>query len=78
MEWYSEGVANAITTCRQQNALFIVYIKGNVLEFCIIGWLHVTSRYDVILLLCGKLLPISMKMYIKFDTLSVYWMCTQR
>ena len=32
MEWYSEGVANAITTCRQQNALFIVYIKGNVLH----------------------------------------------
>ena len=30
MEWYTEGVTNAIMTCRQQNALFIVYIKGKV------------------------------------------------
>jgi len=28
MEWFSGGVANAIAACRQQQALFIVYIHG--------------------------------------------------
>ena len=28
MEWFNGGVANAIAACRQQKALFIVYIHG--------------------------------------------------
>ena len=28
MEWYVDGVTNAITTCRKEKALFIVYVKG--------------------------------------------------
>ena len=28
MEWFNGGVANAIAACRQQKALFIVYIYG--------------------------------------------------
>ena len=28
MEWYTNGVTNAIVECRQKMALFIVYVKG--------------------------------------------------
>ena len=28
MEWFGDSVVNAISQCRQQRALFIVYIRG--------------------------------------------------
>ena len=28
MDWFSGGVAAAITSCRQENAIFIVYVYG--------------------------------------------------
>ena len=31
MEWFGGGVLNAISTCRQERALFVVYISGKKL-----------------------------------------------
>lgn len=30
MEWYKGGVVNAISKCRHEKALFIVYISGRI------------------------------------------------
>ena len=32
MEWFKEGVVNAISQCRQRRVLLIVYLKGTTLH----------------------------------------------
>lgn len=34
MRWYEGGIADAVTVTRQKNAIFVVFIQGNIVAKC--------------------------------------------
>ena len=51
MEWYKGGVVNAISKCRHEKALFIVYISGMITYY----HFYVTSTFTCSLLVYTKM-----------------------